>query len=337
LFKCNVDRALCIFVCLFSAPAFSQNFTHDVTGDARPWNDNVILDDAEDFTFVIHSDLTGGERPGVFATAAAQMALLRPAFVISVGDLIEGSAPREELIAEWESFDERAKTIEAPVFYVGGNHDVSSEIERKLWTERYGPIHYHFRYRDVLFLVLDSEDLTPERRDELARLRQDALEVNRTQGVEAARQTPYALSPERNSGAIGEKQADYFVDVIEKNSDVRHTFLFVHKPVWNDETSHYTGIEVALADRTYTAFNGHTHTFQYRQRNERDHIQLATTGGAQFPEIGFSEDHVMLVSVRGVKVTMANLLLEGIRDKTMAYPGGQASNCFAITRCGKGR
>jgi len=34
--------------------------------------------------------LTGGERERIFEIAVAQLALLRPEFIINVGDLIEG-------------------------------------------------------------------------------------------------------------------------------------------------------------------------------------------------------------------------------------------------------
>lgn len=42
------------------------------------------------FIFAIHGDLTGGERPRVFEIAMAKFNQLRPEFVISVSDLIEG-------------------------------------------------------------------------------------------------------------------------------------------------------------------------------------------------------------------------------------------------------
>ena len=66
-----------------------------------PWTHENFDSDPRKFTFALHSDLTGGERPEIFATAMAQLALLRPEFLISVGDLIEGGGDRDELIAEW--------------------------------------------------------------------------------------------------------------------------------------------------------------------------------------------------------------------------------------------
>lgn len=319
-----------------SATEKAPRFSYEVDDGPRPWKTESFGADPDRFTFAVHGDLTGGERPEIFATAMRQLALLRPEFVISAGDLIEGGGERAALESEWDSFDERAALVGVPVFYVGGNHDVSSETERAVWSDRNGPLYYHFRYDDALFLVLDSEDLTPARREEVLRERLEALEIYKTQGREAAEATAYANSPERRSGAIGETQADYFVDVIAANPDARHVFVFVHKPIWDAESTPFSRIEAALADRPYTVFNGHVHVYEHRVRNGRDYIQVATTGGGQFPDLGPSEDHVTLVTLSGDgTVDIVTLLLEGIRDKTGAIPG-PAGLCFAKARCGSG-
>ncbi|WP_282150750.1 metallophosphoesterase family protein [Ruegeria atlantica] len=325
---------LLTFLFGLSLQSGAEAFEHAVKGSAVPWTHTEFDASSDKFSFAIHSDLTGGERPRIFETAMAQLALLRPEFVISVGDLIEGGGNREELIAEWESFDSRARIVGAPLFYVGGNHDLSSELERTVWKERYGPHYYHFRYRDVLFLVLDSEDMTFDRREEIASARAEAVEIYKTDGPEAFAETPYAKSPERTSGAISTMQADHFVQAIEANPDVQHTFVFVHKPVWLRESgTPFFDIESALTDRSYTVFNGHEHIYIHRERLGRDYIQLATTGGEQFPDKGLSEDHLTLVTVSGDRVDIVNLMLAGIRDKFGATPNDGSDLCFAVASC----
>ena len=138
-------------------------FEHDFTSTAVPWSDKPFDDGPGKFTFAIFSDLTGGERDGVFKVAIEQLRLLRPELIISVGDLIDGtSVDHEPLTREWASFDERADRSHAPVFHVGGNHDLSHPGLWEVWEERYGRRYYHFIYKDVLFLVLDTEDNTPQ-------------------------------------------------------------------------------------------------------------------------------------------------------------------------------
>lgn len=327
----GVIASLCLTI---AGHVRSQDLKHAVESSPRPWSHERFDAAPDKFTFAIHSDLTGGERPDIFATAMAQLALLRPEFLISIGDLIEGGGTRKELIAEWDSYDARIQSLNAPVFYAGGNHDLSSALEREVWAERYGPFYYHFRYKDVLFLVLDSEDVAPDRRDTIAAARAEAVEIFKTEGPEAFAATPYGQSPERESGAISKAQADYFTKAIADNPDVRHSFVFVHKPVWlRKDGTPFQRIEQALAGHAYTVFNGHVQAYSHRVRHAQDYIQLATTGGKQFPDLGFSEDHITLVTVSGKDVAIANLMLAGIRDKTGAIPNNGGALCFSTAEC----
>lgn len=101
-----------------------SSFRSDVESDAKSWlHEN--FDAANDkFTFAIITDLNSGERAGVFEVAVEQLNLLRPEFIISVGDLINGGSEDEAgLNAEWDGFDERASNTTAPFFHVGGNEN----------------------------------------------------------------------------------------------------------------------------------------------------------------------------------------------------------------------
>ena len=58
------------------------------------------------FSFVVFSDRTGDHKPGEWAAAVREANLLKPDFVICVGDLIEGyTEDRQELIKQWDEFD----------------------------------------------------------------------------------------------------------------------------------------------------------------------------------------------------------------------------------------
>lgn len=198
-------------------PARAEVFDHSVKGANRPWTQSEINAPTDKFTFGIHADLTGGERAGVFDVAMSQMSLLQPDFVISVGDLIEGGGDKDALNDEWDAFDARVEALDFPVFYVGGNHDLATTLEREVWAERYGPSYYHFRVNDALFLVLDSEDMTAERREIVATQRAEAVKIYKTAGPTAFSRTPYANSPERTSGAISDAQTRLMLRAIEAN------------------------------------------------------------------------------------------------------------------------
>jgi len=48
--------------------------------------------------------------------------------------------------------------LDAPFFRTPGNHDLANKTAQEVWLNRYGATFYYFVYRDVLFMVLDSED-----------------------------------------------------------------------------------------------------------------------------------------------------------------------------------
>ena len=78
---------------------------------------------------------------------------------MSVGAFVEGyTTEQEEMDAQWNEFEDIIAKLQMPFFYVRGNHDINMPLTRKAWTERHGPQYYHFIYRNVLFIILDTED-----------------------------------------------------------------------------------------------------------------------------------------------------------------------------------
>jgi Calcineurin-like phosphoesterase len=317
--------------CTPEAPA---SFQHDLSSAETPWTHDRFDDSEAQFTFGIFSDLNGGERSGVFAVAAQQLALLRPELVLSVGDLIDAATDdATALSGEWDAFDAVAGQIPAPVFRVGGNHDLTGQQLRDLWAERYGPRYYHFVYKDVLFLILDTEDNTDARVQEIYEARTAAVAAIDA-GVEGARDMEYFHMPERVTGNIGVEQSEYVQTVLAANPDVRWTMLFMHKPVWLDDSDpEFVAIEAAMAARPYTVFNGHRHSMSHRVKNGRDYIMLGTTGGGQNANDEMSFDHVTLVTVGADSPSIAHLRLDGILDKTGAVPTEGAELCFQASAC----
>ena len=64
----------------------------------NPWTHLRVNNRPDEFRFAFVTDRTGGARPGVFERAVTQLNLLQPEFVVSVGDLIEGSDKPAELV-----------------------------------------------------------------------------------------------------------------------------------------------------------------------------------------------------------------------------------------------
>jgi len=323
-------------LCLLCACVDTAQFRHDVGGPKTPWTHTDFDDEPDKFAFAVFSDLTGGEREGIYAVAVEQLRLLRPEFIMNVGDLIEGgTTDRDRLEKEWDSFDQRTRRSRAPVFYTGGNHDLTHPEMWKVWDERYGRRYYHFVYKDVLFLVMDTEDNPVDVQIKLFELKEEAMELVEKDGWGVFSNTEYGKSTLRASGGISRAQAEYFEQIIGENPDVRWTFVFMHKPAWErPDEKNFSRLESALASQPYTVFYGHVHAYLHEQRHGRDYIRLATTGGVQEPSKNMAIDHVTLVSVSEDGVDIANIRLSGLFDKTGKIPLIRDGMCFDITACG---
>ncbi len=303
------------------------NFQTDKQAGRNPWSQLEFPDANANFQFAVIGDNTGGAYPGVFDAAMTKLNLLQPEFVMSVGDLIEGySNSREELVAEWEELDTSIDKLDMPFFYVAGNHDIGDQASVDVWRERLGRTYYHFVYKDVLFLSLDTEDppqaLHDWEMEGLARLKE--LEKSDPEQAKALLQKlllkvkESALAGKEYHAAFSDQQVEYFKEVIASYPDVRWTFLFVHRPVWQavPQSEKFMEIEAALKGRSYTVFSGHSHTYHHQRRHGMDYFRLSTTGGTWMLDPPGNFDHVAWVTMLEDGPVVANITLDGIMDKT---------------------
>ncbi len=271
-------------------------------GAATPWTSLAVNDAPEDFHFVVVTDRTGGHREGVFPSAMPRVNLLEPAFVTSVGDLIEGyTEDQAQLDKEWDEIEGFVSELETPFFYAVGNHDMNNAVMARTWQDRFGPSYYYFLYKDVLFLVLNSELF----------------------GMVGREDTPVP-------GPWTQAEQMAFVEkVLAKNSDPRWTIVLVHQPLWDLPTidEDWLRVEELLGARDYTVFAGHFHRYTRHIRRDRRYITLATTGGGSAlrgPAYG-EFDHVAWVSMTDEGPRIANLLLSGILSEEVATPESLAT------------
>lgn len=273
-------------------------FESDLESPPTPWTHENFLNDPDEFQFAIVADHTGYMRKGVFDRAVERLNWMQPEFVMSVGDLIEGYRKKtEDVQGMWDYFEGIVAELEAPFFHVPGNHDKSNEIMGEIWKQRFGPSYYYFVYKNVLFLVVDTEDPP---------LAQDV-----------------ALKPD-----ISAEQVAYMTKALHEHPDVRWTCLFLHEPCWTSEVHPgWAAIEAQLMDRPYTVFSGHWHHYTTYERKGQEYYVLATTGGDSAlggPAVG-EFDHFMWVTMTPEGPKVANLLLDGI----LGADGGRNSGSMS--------
>lgn len=276
---------------LFAAPP--QTLKIDAAKGVNPWNNLDVNDGKEGFQFAVVTDRTGGHRGHVFQDGVAKLNLLRPDFVMSVGDLIEGySTDPAELDEEWKEFMGFIKPLKVPFFYVPGNHDVQNPLELEKYHQYVGRDYYHFVFKNVLFLCLNSDD-------------------------------PYPAK-------FSQTQLDYAAKALAENKGVRWTLVFFHRPLWVaqesegkkgvDKGNGMDKLDELLKGRPYTVFVGHNHHYRKYVRKDQRYYILATTGaGSEMRGPAFGEfDHVAWVTMTEAGPLVANVMLNGVWDDNIA-------------------
>ena len=120
--------------------------------------------------FVILGDRTGETVPGIYEKVQAEVVKEHPAFIVTVGDTIQGGndATAE---AEWQQIPP-FKAI--PLYLAPGNHDIWSEASENLFIKHAGhPPHYSFDYGPAHFTILDNSRTEQFSPAELAFLEED--------------------------------------------------------------------------------------------------------------------------------------------------------------------
>ena len=295
---------------------------------SKPYTHLQFQNNPDNFQFAVIGDRTGGTRPGVFPGAVDVLNLLRPEFVMSVGDFIEGYVEDEAVLKSmWMEVDESLKPLAMPLFFVPGNHDVNLDPSEKVWFERVGASrsYSHFVYKDVLFLLISTENPPKNELDPALTEKYERLKAGKVSGPEEGRAIIEELEAWAGKVNISEAQVDYFKQVVEANPKVRWTFAFLHTPAWaQPDPANFAKIESLLADRPYTVFAGHTHTYNYTRRNGRDYITMGMTGGiAPAHATTANMDHMVWVTMTEKGPVVSNLLLNGVLDKRGAVPTQQ--------------
>jgi hypothetical protein len=284
---------------LVAADEGERHFSSDVKTVAKPWTNLEFQNDPDNFQFALISDRTGGARAGVFEDALKKINWMMPEFVLSVGDFIKGTTENAATNSEeWDEMMGMVSVLKMPLFFVAGNHDiqmksledrVKPEEMRTEWNLRFGTTHYSFVYKNVLFVVLFTND-----------------------GKEQH---------------ISEEQADYFDEVMAENPDVRWTIVSLHHPLWvYPHESNFDRIERALVGRKHTVYAGHQHRYVHFERNDSNYYILASSGGAsKLRGHAFGEfDHIAWVTMTDDGPIMANLDLAGILPHDVVEVGAVA-------------
>lgn len=111
----------------------------------------------ETVRFAIIGDRTGGHEEGVYGSVLEEVLRLRPEFIMTVGDMIEGyTEDTTRLIEEWQEYLEIIESVDVPLHHTPGNHDLTFDAMRPLYERYIGQPYYSVDHGPLHLVVVDN-------------------------------------------------------------------------------------------------------------------------------------------------------------------------------------
>lgn len=203
---------------------------------------------AEDFTFVVLGDRTGGHVEGIYERVVEKSLGEDADFYITVGDQIEGySGDAEAVRTEWDEYFGIVEAIPADLYILPGNHDIWDDQSEEIWLERLGTEpNYGFDYEGVHFVMVDT-------------------------------------SRWETSDSLPDEYYEWLRADLAAHADDHLVFAFYHKPLWYNTLAdgepdrlHDLFVEYGVDG----VFNGHFHTYGAATYDGIKYTMVGSSGAA---------------------------------------------------------
>lgn len=229
---------------------------------------------AAEFKFAVLGE-SRFQNPETFEEMVGEAALLKPDFVIHVGNMIHGyTYDPERIRQEWDRFKTQISPLAGIPFYpIPGNHDVATPAQEQIYKKIWGrdKLYYSFDYRGSHFILLNTE---------------------------------YKYT----KAGISKEQLLWLEAELEKNCGAENIFVFMHRPLWRYEDSNWRELHEILSRQKNlkTLFAGHSreHCFEEVQGIRCFIVNSSGRMNHAAPAVGYFHQF-LYVSVRGEKVTEA--------------------------------
>jgi 3',5'-cyclic AMP phosphodiesterase CpdA len=239
-----------------------------------------------DFRFSILGDRTGDAEPHVYESVWRDVGVLHPDFVINVGDTIQGGNDATAG-AEWRALRPLWDRAKLPQFFTPGNHDIWSEMSRKIYEKETGrPAFYGFNYQDAHFTVLDNSE----------------------------------------TEILSGQQMEFLERDLQQNKARDPKFVLFHKPFWlipvMFQSSQFPFHQLIKRYGVRYVISGHGHQFMRAVQDGIVYLEAGSSGG-KLKGQGFAQGWFfgqILTRVTGATVEMTVKEIDGPMGKGRTFP-----------------
>jgi len=196
--------------------------------------------------FAVLGDRTGSAVPGVYDSIVAEIERLKPDFVITVGDQVEGPAPDTLNLKErWFEYHKITASLTMPLYMSAGNNDIYDLESEVVFRTQAGLPYRSFDFRKLHFIILDN-------------------------------------SRWETADAVPKEQIEWLIRDLKKNKKAKHTFVFLHKPFFLDAALKAVPDTLQRIFQNLgvdAVFAGHTHIYISGEQNGILYTNVGSSGG----------------------------------------------------------
>lgn len=213
-------------------------------------------ENSSEVRFIVLGDSQFADPPQ-FERMIHEADMLRPAFVIQVGDLIHGyTKNKEQLRKEWRRYKNQISALSVPFYPVPGNHDVVTDEAEEVYAEVWGNDKYYYSFDkgSAHFIVLDS--WWKEEDDRISQWQRDWLK----------------------------KDLEKYAEKCGEDLKNRSIFVFLHSPLWKYPKDHNGRQDIDKVHEilknypTKLVVAGHSHEYVWKEKDSINYLVINSAG-----------------------------------------------------------
>jgi predicted phosphodiesterase len=221
----------------------------------------------DNFRFAVLGDRTNTPNQKAFEMVLKDIERMRPDFVVTVGDLIEGYKDSAGTVMDWDQTLPSLKLLSCPVYLAPGNHDITTPDVRSIFIKKTGRNpYYSFDHQNSHFIIMDN-------------------------------------SLAQSADKLDEAQLKWLEKDLKALKNRAGIYVFMHKPFWADGVG--AGKPDRLHDlfkkyKVTAVFTGHWHQYASEVYDGIRYVVMGSSGS----DIGPAENPSMAVFYQYLWVTV---------------------------------